>query len=701
MKKTLLVSSIAAALLLASLLTVGCTQKNGGDTTTTETTTTFDQTHEKPSTEIPDLKFQKNLDKLTEVEAPKASETVEKIGYTVQTTDEGWSINEGVDLSVYDYVGNGNGLVEAAKEKYPKRTISYYKYDVENQKRTKITESRLQKMGSVLAFYTYDSKTKIAGIYIQEMDLRIRPEYKSINGQAGYFLTVSFDTNMPSQFSACISSRKGDTGGVIKHSGINTTGKDGKYKATAKLTIPYVTAGDYYLNIAVNDGVCLASIPVKISDSEFTKNTYHLQYIGDWDLIKDPNYQTTLTNLFYNTYARLYARWGTGSEPKTITFVADPNYDGVAYCQGTKVVVSLDYANGNPKNFGFFSHEITHSVQQYNFAYGNNAWWTENMANYGGFRYYHWSSAESIQLWKDANQSDLYEWINDAGQGYEPYGDGSKWFFAYLDDHWPTTKNEDGSLKYGLIDTINKEIKNGRLRGGDDNPFDKTNTFNKIVKEVTGFDCIDDIRKQYATEFKSGEWEFVGFANYRDNFLTENLKDAPNPNYPMVSDPVHGDKTAQKLDTVVSNKETNLCMGASIYRCAGQIKDSESAQMLIDGYGTTKWCINSAKDKEFCLDGTQYWVIIDLGEKKDFNTYTIFNCKSMEKAFPNMSEWEIFVSDDAESWVSVDYQTQDGGDKVSYNIGDQSARYVFIRIYNAGNYGTLRLYEFQLYNIEE
>ena len=77
---------------------------------------------------------------------------------------------------------------------------------------------------------------------------------------------------------------------------------------------------------------------------------------------------------------------------------------------------------------------------------------------------------------------------------------------------------------------------------------------------------MEDIRKNYATEFKSGEWTFVGFANYRDNFLTENLKDAPNPKYPMVSEPSHGDKTAQKLDTVVSDNETNLCIGASIHR---------------------------------------------------------------------------------------------------------------------------------------
>ena len=42
--------------------------------------------------------------------------------------------------------------------------------------------------------------------------------------------------------------------------------------------------------------------------------------------------------------------------------------------------------------------------------------------------------------------------------GYQQYRN-NKWFFAYMDSKYPTRKNADGTLKLGLIDSINKLIK--------------------------------------------------------------------------------------------------------------------------------------------------------------------------------------------------------------------------------------------------
>ena len=50
-------------------------------------------------------------------------------------------------------------------------------------------------------------------------------------------------------------------------------------------------------------------------------------------------------------------------------------------------------------------------------------------------------------------------------------------------------------------------------------------------------------------------------------------------------------------------------------------------------------------------------------------------------------------------WTSVDYQNNNNNSVSSYNIGTQTARYVQIKIFNPGDgAGTVRLYEFQLYN---
>lgn len=147
---------------------------------------------------------------------------------------------------------------------------------------------------------------------------------------------------------------------------------------------------------------------ISMKGATVSPSKYDILFTGDWKDVTVDGYLEELTRLFYNSYPRLYQRWGNGTEPTTITFKADNNYDGVAYCQGTTVCVSTAYANSHPTDIGFFSHEITHSVQQYSgkLNYGDDvAWWTENMANYGGFRYFHWSNPKYVQIYEATDTS--------------------------------------------------------------------------------------------------------------------------------------------------------------------------------------------------------------------------------------------------------------------------------------------------------
>lgn len=422
---------------------------------------------------------------------------------------------------------------------------------------------------------------------------------------------------------------------------------------------------------------------------------YDILLTGDWDVITSEDYVDELIKLFYNSYPRLYARFASGTEPKTITFMADKTYDGVAYCAGTTVCVSTAYANANPHDIGFFSHEITHSVQQYGglLNYGDDvAWWTENMANYGGFRYFHWSNPRYVQVY-EATDTSLQDW------GYEQYGN-NKWFFAYMDSRYPTTKNADGSLNYGLIDSINRLIKaNNTGTTYTDDPYLVGSPFNNVVKQVTGYDCIESLRLRYVEELKAGTWTFTGFANYADNFLTENIEGVPNPEYPMLGEKTHGNKTAAELFSDITSG-TNLCNGATIFDYSGFVNASESVSMLIDGNLGTKWC--ATKDNlinpTYSLNGVKHWVMLDLGSEKTFNTYTMYNTQSRE-GYGNATEWEILVSNDAKNWTSVDYQSYNNSAISSFDIGSQTARYVFIKVFTPDDgAGTLRLYEFQLYN---
>ena len=418
------------------------------------------------------------------------------------------------------------------------------------------------------------------------------------------------------------------------------------------------------------------------------ENEYDAIFTGDWDQVTATNYKKNLKDLFYQVYPRQYTRWGTGSEPKRMFIVADKSYDGVAYTMGNSIVISVDWMNSNPVGIGYFSHELTHAVQQYgNVTSSGPAWWVENMANYGGFRYYHWATEDNVQVYK-ASDTSLQDW------GYQAYGN-NKWFFAYMDAKYPTTKSSDGTVKLGLIDSINNMLKTNKGTKYDDNPKDTSTPWSKLVYQITGYNCIESLRLKYVEELKNGTWAFTGFRDYQDNWITEGIAGVDNPTYPMIGSKTHGSKTAAKLNTAVTSG-TNLCSGASILHTSGQTNVSEAAEKLIDGNLDTKWCSRSSSETTF--NGVMHSVKIDLGRKKTFNTYTIYNTQSKEN-FANASEWEILVSEDGKKWTSVDYQNNNNNSVSSYNIGTQTARYVQIKIFNPGDSaGTIRLYEFQLYN---
>ena len=143
------------------------------------------------------------------------------------------------------------------------------------------------------------------------------------------------------------------------------------------------------------------------------------------------------------------------------------------------------------------------------------------------------------------------------------------------------------------------------------------------VYKRQGYDCIESLRKKYVEELKAGTWTFKGFGDYEDNWLTENIEGVANPEYPMVGEKIHGNKTAAKLSNVI-NDATNLCLGAKVFDCSGFTNDSENASMLIDGKLGTKWCATSSNvtKGEYKLNGVKHWIQIDLGSEKEFNTYT-------------------------------------------------------------------------------
>lgn len=258
----------------------------------------------------------------------------------------------------------------------------------------------------------------------------------------------------------------------------------------------------------------------------------------------------------------------------------------------------------------------------------------------------------------------------------------------------------NGQKKEGLIDAINTLIKGWKGSTQlNDSVTDSNSEMNKIVKQQTGLDNFEALRKQFANELVNKTWNFTGFKNYKDNWITENIEGLDNPDYPEYKGIVHGNKTASQIGNVTSG--TNLMSGATILNYSGFQNENERPEKLIDGDLSTKWC--ASKDKGFfgkySLEGAVHWVQIDLGKEKTFNTYTIHNTRSKE-GFGNATQWEILVSNDGINWNSLDYQSNNDNAIASFNVGSTTARYVMMKVFNpeSGGSGTLRMYELSLYN---
>lgn len=623
--------------------------------------------------------------------------------YTALCNEFEWERDEDVDLSAFTFVGTGLSAIRQFDVDCNGYKKDYIRIDAQGNE-IKSTKKELQNLDLVGAIVTKDDTERVGKIVVKELTIKLEAEWKSVSAKGGYYLMFGFVTNLDTAFCVTVTAKEGGDAksALDQQDGISVNGANGYYTGVARCNVPRHKDKNYYINICLDDGSkypVVKSIPLTTTTLQY-EGVYSLVFQGDWHLIKDKTYRDRLTEVFYTVYPRLYARWGTGSEAKTVTLLLDSHYDGVAAAGGAQVRLSTDYANKNPEDIGFFSHEITHLVAKYPgkvIVGADGGWWSENLANYGGFRYFHWgTTAQQVQIYDVTNQK-VQDW------GYQPYGE-NKIFFAYMDDKYPTTdKNGDGKItedEYGLIDAINFLIKANTGAAYSDNPTNTSSPFNQKVSEVTGgkYACIEALRQQFEKDCETPAWDFVGFGNYRDNFLTENIAGLDNPNYPMLAPAQPGDKTAPILSQLVL-KGDNLAKNASVVKRSHETA-RQPVTYLVDGKLDTYWQASSLDDYSYLLQDIAQGVVLDLGEEKTFNTYTLVlrGYASNNKSF-NAKEWEVLISNDGKTFTSIDYQNNNQADAVSVNVGNVTARYVEIRFFTTdqGDTDNARIQEFMLF----
>lgn len=657
-------------------------------------------------------------------------ERVVKSNYTAVLNDV--ELKGEVDTLKFDLFGTGTDVYKTLTGTDYKGYTLTIVVDENGTEQSYTGMKVLEKMKTIAACgvkITKDTSAKAVTAKVTPIDVMAQASWKAVNAQAGTYIRFEFYTNLPFEYTVTVTEEEGGkyANAAYTHDDVKVTSDGEKYVGKGQATVPNDVGKTYYINICLKTAgyPTLVSIPLNIVASKYNV-PYNLVFKGAWTELTDESYFEKFIDLFYNVYPRLNARWGgTGKEPQTVTLLARTDYDGLAYASGSTVGYSVQYLNGGPDKIGSLSHELTHSVQKYHYSYSTRGklipghenvkkhYFTENMANYGRHRY--WAYGYCTDFMEEKAPMNSLDW------GYGEYGN-AQLFWSWMDWTYPS-KDLDGDGEVttmeerGVIDYLVYMSKEWTGANIDDDPYTPGTTFNNWVKEKTGFNTFDLLRQEFvrqvklSNEGKEGGWEclvqdengnlkFVGFANFPDNFITEDVPGCPNPEYPQYGEAKPTAETHPVLAAAVTTG-TNLCATAEIKKVASSAtSDKYSANNLIDGDLTNRYQA-AQSDRLYGWNKISNEIVIDLLELKTFDTYTLVSYSN--SAAQIAKTWEILVSKDNTKYTAVDYQTDNTKATVSVTFDTVTARYVKIRLYqpDQNQMNITRLCEFMLFNSKE
>lgn len=426
----------------------------------------------------------------------------------------------------------------------------------------------------------------------------------------------------------------------------------------------------------------------KLKSSQNDPKAFRVEFAGDWDGVVPEGYKEEFEQEFYTVFPRMWARWGNANVSKHVTLrmvpqedliidrdkglialgVTVPARDAIRQRYDYSIWLSIEVINSQPWGPGLLAHEMAHAATNHYPSF-KSSWWLETIADYGFFRYCSWADSR----YPDGSQ--VYQADEKALRDCD-YKDTIKlpWFFAYMDEKYPTT-----ATNYGLIDSLHRAMRTGQITsdGGQDQ---SDAAFNAVVKRITGYDNIELLRQRYIRELDEGTWTFDGYAGFPDNFLTENLPGVPNPDYPIKAD-------------------FNLCAGATVVLGSGKDLGEVGANNLIDGDVSTGWIetLEEVNLQDKRAQEVQHWIELRFDYKPiTFNTYTLYHQGGKQ----NTRAWRLWYRDaQDDQWKMVDEVGSNTDTVTTRRVEPVTAKGLWLDVLQsdrAGD-GTVRLYELELF----
>jgi hypothetical protein len=121
-----------------------------------------------------------------------------------------------------------------------------------------------------------------------------------------------------------------------------------------------------------------------ISADTIKKGKYQLVFIS-----KAPGFSPSVKQNLINTYFKIYpklVKMFNDSSTKSVLFVVDTAYKGVAEASGNRILFSAAYMTAHPTDIDVVTHETMHIVQGYGYGSGP-VWLTEGIADYVRYKF--------------------------------------------------------------------------------------------------------------------------------------------------------------------------------------------------------------------------------------------------------------------------------------------------------------------------